>query len=312
MSALDAARAWAQTRTFHHSDFPAERLRDQRTGSVSVCLPAREEAATIGAIVEQLMALRRLGAIDQLVVVDAGSADGTAEIAAGLGAEVRQQSDLLPELGPVKGKGDAMWRALTVLDGDVVCFLDADSLDFGAHFACGMVGPLVCGAPEIQLVKGAYRRPLKLGEVALPEGGGRVTELTARPLLNLFYPELSGVRQPLAGEIAARRSLLERLPFTTGYGIEIAMLIDAYRDVGLDGLAQADLDVRQNRHQPLGDLSVMAYAVMRTVALRLEREGRLREVEAEGLLLPRDGRLEEAAPALEERPPLTSFLAGRS
>ncbi|HEX8854218.1 MAG TPA: glucosyl-3-phosphoglycerate synthase [Thermoleophilaceae bacterium] len=312
MSALDAARAWADARTFHHSEFPPERLRDERSGSVSVCLPAREEAATIGATVEQLIELRKLGAIDQVVVIDAASADGTADIAAHLGAEVHQQSELLPELGNVQGKGDALWRALTVLDGDVICFLDADSLDFGAHFATGMVGPLVCGPPEIQLVKGAYRRPLKLGEVALPEGGGRVTELMARPLLNLFYPELAGVRQPLAGEIAARRSLFERLPFTSGYGIEIAMLIDAYREVGLDGLAQVDLEVRQNRHQPLGDLSAMAYAVLRAVALRLEREGRLRGLETEGLLLPRDGGLEEAAPALVERPPLTSFLAGRS
>jgi glucosyl-3-phosphoglycerate synthase len=311
VSALDAARRWAETRTFHHSQFPPERLRDERSGSVSVCLPAREEAQTIGPIVEQLIALKEGGAIDQVVVVDASSADGTAKIARRLGAEVHQQEELLPELGPVFGKGDAMWRALTVLDGDVVVFLDADSLDFGPHFASGMAGPLVCGPPEIQLVKGAYRRPLKLGEIALPEGGGRVTELTARPLLNLFYPELAGIRQPLAGEIAARRSLLERLPFTTGYGIEIAMLIDAYREVGLDGLAQTDIDVRQNRHQPLGDLSAMAFAVLRTVAVRLEREGRLQGVEAEGFLVPRDGRLEQATPPLEARPPLASFLASR-
>lgn len=304
-----AAVAWAQARTFHHSLFTVERLRAERRASVSVCLPAREEAATIGAIVEILVELRERGVIDQVVVVDAASSDGTAEIAASRGAEVRQQAELLPEAGPVLGKGDAMWRSLSVLTGEVVCFLDADSQDFGPHFVLGMVGPLVCGPEEVQLVKGAYRRPLKLGEVALPEGGGRVTELTARPLLNLFYPELAGVRQPLAGEIAARRSLLERLPFATGYAVEIALLIDAYREVGLDGLAQADLGARQNRHQPLGELSAMAYAVLRAVAERLEREGRLRGVEDRRLLLPRPDGIEQREVPLVERPPLADFLA---
>ena len=159
--------------------------------------------------------------------------------------------------------------------GEVICFLDADSERFGAHFACGVIGPLLC-EPEISFVKGFYRRPFRVGETTVPDGGGRVTELTARPLLNLFYPDLAAVRQPLAGEIAARRELLERLPFATGYGVDIGLLIDAYSRDGLDAIAQVDLDVRQNAHQALRDLGPMAYAVLRAVAVRLEREGRLR------------------------------------
>lgn len=265
--------SWAAVRSFHHSRYPAERLAAQRSQSVSVCLPARDEAATIGPIVESLLALCRRGVIDQLVVVD-DSTDGTGEIARSLGAEVHAQAALLPELGPVRGKGDAMWRALGVLRGEIVCFLDADSERFGAHYACGLLGPLLC-EPGVEFVKAFYRRPFRVGEVTLPHGGGRVTELTARPLLALFYPELSAIRQPLAGEVATRRELLERLPFVTGYGVDIALLLDAYAVVGLEGIAQVDLEVRQNAHQPLHDLSPMALAVLQAVASRLRREGRL-------------------------------------
>jgi glucosyl-3-phosphoglycerate synthase len=254
-------------------------------------VPAREEASTIGAIVQSLVELRDRGVIDQVAVVDASSTDGTARIAAERGAEVYDESELMPQMGPVLGKGDAMWRSLTVLRGDVVCFVDGDSEDFGPHFAPGLIGPLLTD-PAIQYVKGFYRRPFKVDGCTQPEGGGRVTELTAKPLLALFYPELAGCHQPLAGEIAARRSLLERLPWVTGYGIEVAQLIDAYRAVGLGGLAQVDLDVRQNRHQPLSALGPMAHAVTAAVAARLVAEGRL-----------------DAAPEVVERPPLVSLRA---
>jgi glucosyl-3-phosphoglycerate synthase len=267
------ARAWYRSNTFSHEAFPAERLAAERRATVSLCLPARDEARTIRSILEQLVPLRECGAVDQIVVVDRSS-DGTGLIARELGVEVHDQDGLAPELGPVLGKGDAMWRALRVLSGDVVCFLDADSECFGAHFACGLLGPLLCER-GLSLVKGFYRRPFRVGDVTLPDGGGRVTELTARPLLNLFYPELGAVQQPLAGEIAARRELLEQLPFVTGYGVDIALLIDAYGEVGLDAIAQVDLDVRQNAHQPLRELGPMAHAVLRAVASRLQREGRL-------------------------------------
>lgn len=238
-----------------------------------MCVPARDEARTIGPIVESLVGLREKGAVDQVVVVDA-SRDGTGSIAEALGAEVYAQSQLMPSAGAVLGKGDAMWRALSVLHGDLVCFVDADTEQFGPHFACGLLGPLVTD-PSVRFVKGFYRRPFRLGEELSPEGGGRVTELTARPLLQLFYPQLAHIRQPLAGEIAARRELLERLPFATGYAVEIAMLIDACSVTGAGAIAQVDLDVRQNRHQPLSELGPMAAAVLQAVAERLEREGRL-------------------------------------
>src|SRR5206468_2005955 len=185
--------------TFVHSAFPPERLAAGRSTTVSVCLPARNEARTIGPILRDLLPLRDAGVLDQVVVVD-NSRDGTADIARGLGAEVHHQEELMPELGPVLGKGDAMWRALTVLQGEVICFLDADSESFGPHFACGLLGPLLC-LEGTSFVKGFYRRPFRIGETILPDGGGRVTELTARPLLALFYPELARIHQPLAGEI---------------------------------------------------------------------------------------------------------------
>ncbi|WP_249009515.1 glucosyl-3-phosphoglycerate synthase [Conexibacter sp. DBS9H8] len=289
------ARAWEQTHTHHHRAFPADRLAAERSESVSVCLPARNEAATIGPIIAALVPLLDAGVIDQLVVVD-DSEDGTGAIAAAAGAEVYDQAALVPELGPVLGKGDAMWRALTVLDGEVICFLDADSEDFGDHFARGLLGPLLVdgtgsSGARTEFVKGFYRRPFKVGSLTLPDGGGRVTELTARPLLELFYPELAGIRQPLAGEIAARRSLLESLPFATGYGVDIALLIDAYAEIGLESLAQVDLDVRQNAHQALRDLRPMASAVLAAVHTRLQRDGRYAGTSSE---------------ATVERPPLLS------
>jgi glucosyl-3-phosphoglycerate synthase len=271
---MSRARSWHLTNTHAHSEFAAGQLAAAREATVSVCLPARDEARTIGPIIECLEPLRELGVIDQLVVVD-HSSDGTAAIARGMGAEVHHQEDLQPALGPVPGKGDAMWRALPVLTGELVCFLDADSEEFGAHFVSGLLGPLVC-RPGISFVKGFYRRPFRVGSTTLPDGGGRVTELCARPLLNLFYPDLAAVQQPLAGEIAARRELLERLPFVTGYGVDVALLLDAYTYAGLDAIAQVDLDVRQNAHQPLRDLGPMAFAVLQAVASRLERDGRLR------------------------------------
>jgi glucosyl-3-phosphoglycerate synthase len=296
------ARAWNRTNTHAHGEFPPERLAAERECRVSVCLPARNEARTIGPILSELIPLLERGVLDQVVVVDRSS-DKTAEIARSLGAEVHSQDDLMPELGPVLGKGDAMWRSLPVLTGEVICFLDADSEHFGAHFACGVLGPILC-RPEVSFVKGFYRRPFRIGETTVPDGGGRVTELTARPLLNLFYPDLAGVRQPLAGEIAARRELLERLPFATGYGVDIGLLIDVYSAVGLEGIAQVDLEVRQNAHQSLRDLGPMASAVLETVAARLERDGRLR-----GSLfgVPEVPQVVSVAPV--ERPPLRTLRA---
>ena len=273
--------------TFHHSRFPAGRLRVERLETVSVCVPARDEAPTIGGVVAPLIALREAGVVDQVLVLDDDSRDGTGQIAADLGAEVARPAALLSDFGPVLGKGDAMWRALSVLTGDLVCFVDADSEDFGPHFATGLLGPLIC-APHIQFVKAFYRRPFKTGPGRVEStGGGRVTELMARPLLAAFYPELSDIRQPLAGEFAARRDLLEQMAFCTGYAIEIGLLLDVNAAIGIDAIAQVDLDVRQNRHQPLEALTPMASAVLAAVTSRLRREGRLLDGGAQGGLLER-------------------------
>ncbi len=282
-----------RARTFHHSAFSAERIaaeRAERGLGVAVVLPARECAGTVGEIVAALARVREAGAIDRIVVVDAASQDGTAAVAGRAGAEVWQEAELLPSFGAVLGKGDAMWRACSRVEEDVVCFLDADSERFSAHFATGLIGPLVC-EPDVSFAKAFYRRPLGEGSA---EGGGRVNHLTARPALALLYPQLAEIRQPLAGEVAARRELLARLPFATGYGVEVAMLIDAWRAVGLAGIAQVDLEEHFNHHQPLSALAPMALTVLATIARRVEQEGRL-------TLDP-----EAAASAPLERPPLAS------
>jgi glucosyl-3-phosphoglycerate synthase len=317
-----------RARTFHHSAFSAERIaaeRAQRGLGVAVCLPARECAGTVGEIVTELARLRESGAIDRIVVVDAASRDGTADVAERAGAEVWQEAELLPSFGAVLGKGDAMWRACSRLDSDLVCFLDADSERFSEHFATGLLGPLVC-EPGVQFVKAFYRRPLGAGddpaarenpapvdgattgdgatarESVTAEGGGRVNHLTARPALALLYPELAQIRQPLAGEMAARRELLQRLPFATGYGVEVAMLIDAWRAVGLDGIAQVDLEEHHNRHQPLSALAPMALTVLATIAERVQRDGRLLPP---GGVDGADDAIAAHAPI--ERPPLASL-----
>ena len=261
-------------RRFHHSDFDLPRLLEHKAEPVTVVLPAREVADTIGEIVERLRGLDPL--IDQVLVVDAESSDGSADVAARAGADVYQESELMPEFGQVLGKGDAMWRALSVARGELVVYLDSDTRDFSPHFALGLLGPLLCD-PDVRFVKGFFRRPYRRPDgTDLPAEGGRVTELTARPLLSAFFPELAGFVQPLAGEVAARRTLFERIPFASGYAVETAMLLNA-RDVlgGTAGMAQVDLDVRLNRHQSLHDLAPMAYAVLRVIQERLRADGRL-------------------------------------
>jgi glucosyl-3-phosphoglycerate synthase len=262
---------WFEQRSYHHRDFAGLALPiDTRADlpSTTLIFPARNVAGTIGSILTVVERLRaRTGFPEQVIVVDADSPDGTADIARAGGAAVFSENELLPGYGPAQGKGDAMWRALSAATGDIVMFADADTTDFEEHFVYGTLGPILAD-PTIQFVKAAYRRPFKQGEEQIPDGGGRVTELMAKPLLNLFYPELAGFAQPLAGEFAARRDLLGQVPFFTGYGVEIGMMIDVYDQVGLDGMAQVDLGTRQNRHQPLASLTRMSSVVLRTVAAR--------------------------------------------
>ena len=293
-------------RPFHHEQVPAELLRERKQDPVTVVLPTREVADTVGPIVERLLALD--GLIDQVLVVDADSRDGTAEIAASLGAEVHQESQLLPEFGRVLGKGDAMWRALDVAEGELIVYLDSDTRDFSGHFATGMLGPLICEEQEVSFVKAHFRRPYAAVEGdRRPVDGGRVTELTARPLLSAFYPELAAFVQPLAGEVAARRSFFDELPFATGYAIETSMLLHA-RDLlgGTEGMAQVDLEERRNHHQSLAALGPMSYAVLRVILERLRAEGRLTDDHVPPFQTA-DGQLIQVE--LVERPPYATLRA---
>ena len=278
--------SWFHSRSFIHSQFAdlaALGARKRERGlTVTVVLPTLNVAETIGPIVETVAGLnRRQPLVDQLLVVDARSTDGTPQIAAKHGAEVHMEDELLPECGPPIGKGDAMWRALSVVRGEIVMYADADTLQFAPHFIYGVLGPLI-EDESVEFVKAGYRRPFGNGESALEDGGGRVTELTLKPLFNLFYPELAGFVQPLAGEFAATSSLLKSLPFFTGYAAETGIIVDVYERCGLDAMAQVDIGVRHNRHQSLQELGVMAYSVLRALARRLIEEGRLNLEHAPG------------------------------
>jgi glucosyl-3-phosphoglycerate synthase len=260
-------RRWFDRRTYAANDWSPEQLIDRKgSTTVSVVLPALNEEATVGPIVAEIAGLaERTGLVDDLVVVDSGSTDRTSERAAAAGARVLHRDEILPHLGSVPGKGEVLWKALYATAGDLVVYIDADLTTFGAHYVTGLLGPLL-NEPSISLVKGFYDRPLA---GVSPAGGGRATELMARPLLNLYFPELAGVVQPLAGEYAARRSLLERLSFVPGYGVEIGLLIDSLRLEGLDALAQVDLGDRSHDHQDTQALGRMAATILHTVASRL-------------------------------------------
>lgn len=270
-------QSWFSRRTSASHEWSREELalRKQRT-RVSVVLPARDEAATVGEIVTSLRRelVECVPLIDEIVVIDSHSADLTAEVASAAGARVESQQKTLPHLGDVPGKGEALWKSLYVTEGDVVAFVDADLRNFDPQFVVCLLGPLLCD-PEVSLVKAFYDRPLGVGTDVLPAGGGRVTELVARPLLNAHWPALAGVVQPLAGEYAARRSMLEELSFVSGYGVEIGMLIDVYEKFGLDALAQVDLGRREHRNSTDAVLGRMAAQVHLTVLSRLHAYGKV-------------------------------------
>jgi glucosyl-3-phosphoglycerate synthase len=266
------------------------------TTSTSVCLPARNEAETVGAIVEKIAAHPL---VDEVVVVDDHSDDDTGDAAATAGALVVRAADVLPAYGSGPGKGQALWKAVASSTGELVAFCDADLRDFKPHFITGLLGPLIA-EDNIDFVKAYYRRP---GPEGQPRGGGRVTELVARPLLHLLFPEIADVIQPLAGEFSARRDVFERLPFVDGYGVDIGLLIDAARSCGVDRLVQVDLGTRTHRNRPLDDLGPMATIVLMTA---LRRAG-FDEVPGEVLLDQPD--LVAVPVSYSERPPLRTIAS---
>jgi glucosyl-3-phosphoglycerate synthase len=271
---------WFAENTFHSHEFRNLRylieLKERQGASISLALPTLNEEKTVGKIISTIkrQLVDRYPLLDELIVVDSSSTDRTVEIATALGVPVYRHPDVLPEEGSYQGKGEALWKSLQVTSGDIVVWIDSDITGIHPKFVYGLLGPLL-SQPRIGFVKGFYRRPLNLGGQLLTTGGGRVTELTARPLINLFYPQLSGLVQPLAGEMAGRREVLEALPFFTGYGVETGLLIDILDQFGLKCIAQADLEYRVHRNQTLLSLSKMAFAIVQVVMKRLEDRGRL-------------------------------------
>jgi glucosyl-3-phosphoglycerate synthase len=286
-------------RSFSATAFTAADVADAKRAAglrVSVCIPARDEAATVGAVVSTIVRslVDPTGLVDEIVVVDDHSSDATAAVAAAAGARVVDAASVLADHGEGHGKGEALWKSLHESTGDLVVWVDADIVDFDPGFVVGMLGPLVVD-PTVDFVKGHYHRPEANGV-----GGGRVTELLARPLLSLYFPELAEVAQPLAGEYAGRRTLLEQLPFVVGYGVDVALLIDAVRLVGIDHVAQVDLGVRHHRNRTLDELGPQALAVGQAI---LDRAG----VRPPGTaVLHRPGRDPLPVP-MHERPPLRSL-----
>ena len=272
-------KEWLAERTFHHSNFWDIRWlveEKQRQGlTISLCLPTFNEEHTIG---KEIILLKselhdRYPLLDEIAVIDSGSKDTTREVAANFGADVYIAEEHLTECGNHRGKGENLWKALYLLKGDIIVYVDTDIKNIHPRFVYGLVGPLIKD-PKIQYVKAFYDRPLAFSQGLRPTGGGRVTEILTRPLFSLFYPELTAIIQPLSGEYAGRRSILEQIPYPVGYGVETAMLIDIYEKLGLDGFAQTDLDTRVHRNQETVALGRMAFGILRTLFNRLTREQR--------------------------------------
>jgi glucosyl-3-phosphoglycerate synthase len=314
---------WFAENTFHADEFSdLNRLVDikkQRGVTISVGLPALNEEATIGGVVRVLKKalMEDVPLVDEIVVIDSDSTDRTREIAAELGVPVYIHQQVLPEAGePVMGKGEALWKSLHVLKGDIIAWVDTDVANMHPQFIYGLIGPLL-REPRIGYVKGYYHRPLSTSEGIQHEGGGRVTELTVRPLVNLFFPLLSGVLQPLAGEYAGRRQVLEKLPFFSGYGVETGMLIDLLESYGLYSIGQVNLEKRIHRNRSLADLSLTAFAIIQVILSRLESRASitlLEEVNRSMKLI----RFEDEHLSLEvrkvhdvERPPIITIPAYR-
>jgi glucosyl-3-phosphoglycerate synthase len=266
---------WFAENSFNDEEFSdmdlLMRWKEQQGVTISVGLPALNEEETVGNVLDTIKKhlMDDVPLIDDIAVVDGGSQDKTVQIVEERGLPVYLASELLTEVGFIPGKGEALWKSLHVLNGDIIAWIDTDIKNIHPRFVYGIIGPLLRN-PKIQYVKGFYRRPINVGGQMQAYGGGRVTELVVRPLFNLFYPELSGFVQPLAGEYAGRRSALERVPFFSGYGVETGLLIDLHDLFGLDGLAQTNLQERVHHNQPLGNLSRMSFAILQVFITRLE------------------------------------------
>ena len=269
---------WLDNNTFHHGEFwdilDLVKEKERKNLTISLCIPTLNEEKTIGKEVLILRSelMERYPLIDEFAVIDSGSKDKTLEVAQSYGADTYLASNILPEVGDKRGKGENLWKAIHQLRGDIICYVDADISNIHPRFVYGLVAPLIKKA-EVQYVKAFYDRPLNYSSGLRSSGGGRVTEILIRPLFSLFYPELTNIIQPLSGEYAARREVLEMIPFPIGYGVETSHLLDLYEKFGLDAFAQTDLDRRVHRNQTTNALGKMSFGILQTFISRLNSQG---------------------------------------
>ncbi len=269
---------WLKTHTFHHSEFRDLRAlveaKEKEGLKISLCIPTLNEEKTIGkeVVIFRSELMQRYPLVDELAIIDSGSTDKTLEIAANFGADTYLADEILPEVEPKRGKGENLWKAIHQLSGDIIVYIDADIKNIHPRFVYGLVAPLIYHR-QMQYIKAFYDRPLASSQGVRPSGGGRVTEILIRPLFSLFFPELTAVIQPLSGEYAVRREVLERIPFPIGYGVETSHLIDVYTQYGMEAFGQTDLDQRVHRNQPTRSLGKMAFGILQTFLSRAEKLG---------------------------------------
>jgi len=311
---------WLRKNTFHHSQYwdimQLVREKQKQGLKVSLCIPTLNEEKTIGKeiVIFKSELMTRYPLLDEIAIIDSGSTDQTVAVAKGFGADSYLAAEILPEMGVKHGKGENLWKAIYQLKGDIIVYVDADIKNIHPRFVYGLVAPLVY-RPKIKYVKAFYDRPLAFSEGIRPSGGGRVTEILVRPLFSLFFPELTAIIQPLSGEYAVRREVLERISFPIGYGVETSHILDVYKLYGLDAFGQTDLDQRVHRNQSTRDLGRMAFGILRTFLSRLRAEGKdfpelsstLRQFQA------RDKEYEQVKHEIleEERPPMIEVPAYR-
>lgn len=309
---------WIEKSTFHHSQFwDLKKLiedKEKQGLTISLCLPTLNEEKTIGKeiILFKSELMDRYPLIDEIAVIDSGSTDKTREIAAAYGADVYLSADILPHVGEKKGKGENLWKAVYQLKGDIICYVDADIANIHPRFAYGLIGPLIYNQ-QMKYVKAFYDRPLAFSQGVRPSGGGRVTEILVRPLFSLFYPELTGLIQPLSGEYAVRREVLEAIPFPIGYGVETSHILDVYEKWGIDAFGQTDLDQRVHRNQETLSLGKMAFGILRTFLARSQAKGMTIDMDQVSTIMRQfqahDEKYEQTLHEIveEERPPMNTI-----
>jgi glucosyl-3-phosphoglycerate synthase len=312
--------AWLKSNTYHHGQFRDLRelvaAKEKAGLTISLCIPTLNEEKTIGkeVVIFRSELMQRYPLIDEIAIIDSGSTDKTLEIAAAFGADTYLAADILPDEEPKRGKGENLWKAVYQLKGDIIVYIDADIKNIHPRFVYGLVGPLI-QRPEVQYVKAFYDRPLAFSQGIRPSGGGRVTEILIRPLFSLFFPELTAIIQPLSGEYAVRREVLERIPFPIGYGVETSHLIDVYSLYDMNAFAQTDLDQRIHRNQPTRSLGKMAFGILQTFLSRAEKLGVIKEIPETSTILRQFQVQDETFETVEysiieeERPPMETIAA---